>query len=173
MKASSTEAPKNLSPARAALDAKKAMSVGPAAATPKTASTKKPLFSIGGETKFPFKELIKFCRGMASMLKAKINTSDAIGYYAEGHPNASVRSILLSIKKELDIGVPVYSAFKKTGKFDDKFISLIRAGSDTGHLNNAFESIGKRLKKEKEFKAKMRKATLLPVIIIFTLVLMF
>ncbi len=173
MKATATESPKNLSPAQAALHAKKAMAHTPRDATPKGKTAAKPLFSIGGEGKFPFKELIKFCRGMASMLKAKINTSDAIGYYAEGHPNRTVKSILMGVKKELDVGVPVYSAFKKTGKFDDKFVSLIRAGSDTGHLNNAFESIGKRLKKEKEFKAKMRKATLLPVIIIFVLVLMF
>ena len=35
------------------------------------------------KSRFPRKELVKFCRGMASMLKAQINTSDAIRYYAQ------------------------------------------------------------------------------------------
>jgi len=173
MKANTVEAPKNISPARAALEAQRAKALESSAPSAKAKAEAKPLFGIGGEKKFPFKELLKFCRGMGSMLKAKINTSDALGYYAQGNPNPTVRNILLKIKKELDMGVPVYVAFKKTKKFDDKFVSLIRAGADTGHLNDAFDSIGKRLKKEKAFKAKMRKATLLPGMIIFALIMMF
>ncbi len=134
---------------------------------------KKSSFSIGSSGKFPAKELVKFCRGMGSMLKAKINTSDALAYYADGHPNAMIRSTLLGVRKEINTGVPAFIAFQNSKKFDEKFISLIRAGSDSGRLQSAFESISKRLKKEMEFKAKMRKATLLPCVIIFVLILLF
>lgn len=124
-------------------------------------------------TKFPVKELIKFSKGMASMLKANINTSDAIKYYMAGHPSPLVRATLATAREQIEEGVPAATAFKKTGKFDDKFISLVRAGSDSGQLDKAFDSIAKTLKKEAEFKAKMRKATMMPCIIIFALILIF
>tara|TARA_R110000850_G_scaffold164847_1_gene289843 strand:+ start:450 stop:1640 length:1191 start_codon:yes stop_codon:yes gene_type:complete len=138
------------------------------------APEKKPLFSKSDRVKrFPEKELIKLCRSMASMLKANINTSDALKYYSSGHPSATVRSTLEEVREHIEAGMGAHAAFEKTGRFDDKFVSLVRAGTDSGHLDQAFDSISKRLKKEAEFLGKMRKATLLPSIIIFALIMLF
>ncbi|MDF1823946.1 MAG: type II secretion system F family protein [Verrucomicrobiales bacterium] len=135
---------------------------------------KKALFSSSEKkSKFPTKELIKLSRGMGSMLRANINTADAIKYYSSGHPSVVVRKTLATVREQIETGLPAYAAFEKTEKFDDKFISLVRAGCDSGQLSKAFESIAKTLKKEAEFKSKMRKATLMPSIIIFALVLLF
>jgi type II secretory pathway component PulF len=135
---------------------------------------KKSLFSTSqSNSKFPVKELIKLSKGMASMLKANINSADALKYYSSGHPNPIVRKTLAEVRENIEGGLPAYSAFEKTKKFDDKFISLVRAGCDSGQLNKAFASIAKTLKKEAEFKAKMRKATLMPSIIIFALIMLF
>ena len=160
-----------LTPAQAAL----AASNQTAEASGHHAPPKKaPLFSAArSPSRYPFKELIKLCRGMAAMLKANINTSDAIKYYMTGHPNPFVRETLAIVRSHLETGLPVYTAFAKTKKFDNKFISLIRAGADTGQLDGAFHSIAHRLKKEAEFKAKMRKATLLPAFIMLALIGLF
>lgn len=135
---------------------------------------KKPLFAKSEKnSKFPQKELIKLCRGMSSMLRANINTADALKYYSNGHPSPFVRATLKVVRDHIDTGQPAHAAFAKCGKFDDKFISLIRAGTDAGQLDQAFESIAGRLKKEAEFKSKMRKATMMPACIIFALILLF
>lgn len=135
---------------------------------------KKPLFSSSDrKSKFPTKELIKLSRGLGSMLRANINTADAIKYYSSGHPSPLVRGTLKSVRENIEGGLPAYSAFEKTERFDDKFISLVRAGCDSGQLSKAFESIAKTLKKEAEFKSKMRKATMMPSIIIFALIMLF
>lgn len=160
------EEDKNLSPAQAALKARTAKMGA-------QAEKQDPLMNRKRKSKFPKKELIKFCRGMASMLKAQINTSDALKYYAQGHPNAEVRRTLNDVKTQIDAGAPTYVAFAKTNKFDDKFISLVRAGTDSGQIHKAFDSISHRLQKEAEFRAKMRKATILPSIIIFALIGLF
>ena len=139
-------------------------------ASAKAGASSKGLFSKKKSKPFPRKELIKFCRGMASMLKAQINTSDALKYYGQDHPNAEVRDTLKKISQQIDAGAPAYAAFAKTGKFDDKLIGLIRAGCDSGQLHKAFESISHRLKKEAEFKAKVRKAVLLPMLVIIALI---
>ena len=131
--------------------------------TQKHHAEKKPLFSsANSKAKLPLKELIKFCRGMASMLKANINTADAMKYYGAGHPSPTVRACLKEARDHIETGMPAYAAFEKTERFDDKFVSLIRAGTDSGQLWQAFDSIAHRLKKETEFKAKMRKATMMP-----------
>jgi type II secretory pathway component PulF len=132
------------------------------------------LFSgVAKRSKFPRKELIKLCRGMASMLKAQINTSDALKYYAHGHPSPDIRKTLTDVKAMVDAGAPTYIAFEKTNKFDDKFISLVRAGTDSGNIHKAFESISHRLARESEFRSKMKKATILPGIIICALIGLF
>lgn len=135
---------------------------------------KKPLFSKSDRNaKYPPKELIKLCRAMASMLRANINTADALKYYSNGHPSPFVRATLKTVRDQIEMGQPAYAAFAKSGKFDDKFISLVRAGTDAGQIDQAFESIAHRLKKEAEFKSKMRKATVMPCCIIFALILLF
>lgn len=124
-------------------------------------------------SKFPNKELIKLCRGLSSMLRANINTADALRYYTDGHPSPVVRSTLKTVREYIEEGQPAYAAFARTKKFEDKFISLVRAGTDSGQLDKAFEAIAARLKKEAEFKGKMRKATMMPGIIIFALIMLF
>lgn len=170
---SKTKVESPVSAAQAALDARikektESLSGHHGAGKKSTLFTKDP-----NKKKFPQKELIKLCRGMASMLKANINTADALKYYSAGHPSPIVRGTLKKVRDEIEKGLPAWAAFEKSKKFDDKFISLVRAGTDSGQLDEAFASIASRLKKEAEFKAKMRKATMLPGIIIFALIMLF
>lgn len=162
---------KALSAAEAALAARLKEKSG---ASQKHHDAKPGLFGRSEKNKrFPPKELIKLCRGLASMLKANINTADALKYYGGGHPSPVVRGTLKEARDHIENGMPAYAAFEKTKRFDDKFISLVRAGTDSGQLWQAFDSIAHRLKKEAEFKGKMRKATMMPSIIIFALIMLF
>jgi type II secretory pathway component PulF len=121
----------------------------------------------------PRNELIRFCRGMASMLKARITASDALRFYAQDHPNEAVKVALLRARSGIEAGVPLYAALAKTGCFDDKLIGLIQAGSNSGQLHRAFASVADRLRKEQMFQNKMKKATLMPAGIIFVLLCLF
>lgn len=121
----------------------------------------------------PRKELIRFCRGMASMLKARITAADALKYYAQDHPDESVQKALESARSSIEAGVPLHAALAKTGRFEDKLIGLIQAGSNSGQLHRAFASVGERLRKEQIFQGKLRKATMMPAVIIFVLLCLF
>lgn len=119
------------------------------------------------------KELIRFCRGMASMLRAKLTTADALMFYGEGHSVPAIKNGLAGIRKEIESGAPSYVGFKKSGLFDDKVVGLIKAGSDAGQLHKAFAAIGERLKTERAFKSKMKKATVIPTMVICALIAIF
>lgn len=118
---------------------------------------------------FKKKELIHMFRGLASMLKAQINTSDALKYYGQGLPNKVLAATLERIRLDTEAGMSVHEAFRKTGRFDDMTVGLIQAGSDSGQLNRAFRELANRLKSDLHFRKQIRKAVLLPSIVISVL----
>jgi type II secretory pathway component PulF len=135
-----------------------------AAAKPKAARAKKA---------FPKKDLIKFYRGMASMLRAQINTGDALKYYAHGLPNKDLAATLEAIQQHIVAGMTVHEAFRKSGRFDDMTVGLLHAGTDSGRLDEAFRALATRIKSDVYFRSKVRKAVVVPCIVISLLVFAF
>ena len=136
--------------------------------TSKPAQKKKPessLFTPRNKL-FTKKELVQMFRSLASMLRAQINTGDALKYYANGHPNKELVKALNQIHADVNKGVPIHDAFKNSKKFDDMTIGLIQAGGDAGQLDTAFSELGKRLKSELFFRKKVRKLIMMPCIVI-------
>jgi type II secretory pathway component PulF len=119
---------------------------------------------------FSKKELVDMFRGMASMLRAQINTADALKYYSHGLPNKPVVEALGRVREDINAGINIHEAFRRTGRFNDTTIGLIQAGSDAGQLHHAFHSLSERLKSEIFFTKQIKKATILPGVIISVLI---
>ena len=118
---------------------------------------------------FSKKVLVDLFRGLSSMLRAQINTADALKYYSQGLPNKTLVDALLRIREDIGNGMNVHEAFRRTGRFSDTMIGLIQAGSDAGQLHNAFHSLALRLKSELHFSKQLKKATITPGVIISVL----
>jgi type II secretory pathway component PulF len=118
---------------------------------------------------FSKKELVDLFRGLSSMLRAQINTADALKYYAHGLPNKAMVDALMRIREDISAGINVHEAFRRTGRFSETIIGLIQAGSDAGQLHYAFKSLAERLKTELHFTKQLKKATITPCIIICVL----
>ncbi|QQL44487.1 type II secretion system F family protein [Sulfuriroseicoccus oceanibius] len=123
--------------------------------------------------KMPEKELIKFYRGMASMLRSQINTGDALKYYAHGMTNRPVADKVIGIQEAITAGVPIHEAFRKSELFDDTTIGLVQAGTESGQLDQAFTAVAHRIKTAHEFKVKVRKAIAVPLVVISLLIFAF
>lgn len=137
----------------------------------KLEALKKP---TGGKVKpFNKKELVHMFRGVGSMLRAQINTSDALKYYSHGLPNKVMSDALKEVRVDIERGMNVHEAFRRTGRFEDTVIGLIQAGSDAGQLHEAFRALSERLTSEMHFQKALRKATLMPAAIISVLILAF
>lgn len=135
-----------------------------------TAEAKGLLASLGnggGKVReFKKKELVDMFRGVGSMLRAQINTSDALKYYTHGLPNKAMVDALTRVREDINAGVNVHEAFRKTGRFSETIVGLIQAGSDAGQLHYAFQSLADRLKSEMFFTKQLKKATVTPAVII-------
>lgn len=118
---------------------------------------------------FSKKELVDMFRGLGSMLRAQINTADALKYYSHGLPNKGMVDALNRIREDIATGVNVHEAFRRTGRFSETIVGLIQAGSDAGQLHHAFQSLADRLKSELYFQKQLKKATITPGVIIAVL----
>lgn len=119
------------------------------------------------------KQLVALFRGMGSMLRAQINTADALKYYAHGLPDKGLVDTLNKISTDINAGINIHEAFRRTGRFSDTIIGLIQAGSDAGQLHEAFRALATRLTSELHFKKQLRKSTVMPGIIIGVLFIAF
>jgi len=119
---------------------------------------------------FSKKVLVDLFRGLGSMLRAQINTADALKYYSNDLPDKVLSSTLLQIREDISKGMNVHEAFRRTGRFNDTIVGLIQAGSDAGQLHHAFNSLAARLKSELHFSKQLKKATVTPCVIICVLI---
>jgi type II secretory pathway component PulF len=140
---------------------------------PAAAATPKGLLASLNQPKkvkeFKKKELVDMFRGLSSMLRAQINTADALKYYCHGLPNKAMVDALMRVREDINSGINVHEAFRRTGRFSDTVIGLIQAGSDAGQLHHAFKSLAERLKCELFFQKQLKKATITPGVIIAVL----
>jgi len=154
------------------------MSSATAAAKPGTSATPAHPEAAQGSFSFlkqskvkPFtkKQLISLFRGLGSMLRAQINTADALKYYGQGLQDKVMADALVKIREDINAGVSVHEAFKRTGRFSDMVIGLVQAGSDAGQLHEAFTSLASRFTSEMHFNKAIKKATVMPGVIISVL----
>ena len=150
---SSFATPKSSSPAANSRPAAKGK---PAAKTPKARLLSK-------------KELVALFRGLGSMLRAQINTADALKYYAHGLPDKAMVDTLNRIGTDINAGINIHEAFRRSGRFSDTIVGLIQAGSDAGQLHEALRSLAVRLTSELHFEKQIRKSTVVPGVIISVL----
>lgn len=154
------------------------MSSATAAAKPGTSATPAQPEAAQGSFSFlkqskvkPFtkKQLISLFRGLGSMLRAQINTADAIKYYGQGLQDKVMSDTLVKIREDINAGVSIHEAFKRSGRFSDMVIGLVQAGSDAGQLHEAFTSLAARFTSELHFNKAIKKATVMPGVIIMVL----
>ena len=126
-----------------------------AAAVPQALPARKSLLASLNQPKktapFSKKILVDLFRGLSSMLRAQINTADALKYYSHGLPNKTLVDALLRIREDIGNGMNVHEAFRRTGRFNDTVVGLIQAGADAGELH---------------FSKQLKKATITPSVII-------
>ncbi|MEP4078728.1 type II secretion system F family protein [Haloferula sp.] len=119
-----------------------------------------------GPKPFTKKELVTMFRGLSSMLRAQINTADALKYFGQGLPNKVMADALVQIREDINAGISVHESFRRTGRFSEMVIGLIQAGADAGKMDEAFKSLASRFTSELYFSKAIKKATTMPAVVI-------
>ncbi|HWY79473.1 MAG TPA: type II secretion system F family protein [Candidatus Sulfotelmatobacter sp.] len=125
-------------------------------------STQITLFSSVG-----YLEKVLFTKHLAIMIKSGIPIGEAIDIIKQQTKNFTFQKILTQVSADITNGQSLEKALEKHPKaFDSFYINLIRIGEESGNLEKNLEYLAVQLKKNYEFKKKVRGALLYPEIVL-------
>ncbi len=115
----------------------------------------------------PVIEKATFCRFMSTMMKAGLQLSEAISIIAKESSNKKMHRILIDMQYSIQRGQKLSAVFSRYPEvFDPVFLTLTKAGEQSGTLEQSFEYLSAQLMKSYELNQKVRGALMYPAVII-------
>ena len=112
-------------------------------------------------------DIAVFSRMIATMMSSGVPLMQSMQIIGEGHENASMQSMILSIKADVESGTSLTDSLAKfPHHFDDLYISLVNAGEQSGTLETLLNEIATYKEKTEALKAKVKKAMVYPTSIL-------
>ena len=125
----------------------------------------KGLFAGGG--KITTGDIAIFSRQLATMLAAGIPLVQAFEIVGNGHENAAMQKLILSIKADVEGGSSLAEALAKHPLyFDDLFVNLVESGEQAGALETLLDKIATYKEKTEAIKKKIKKALTYPAAVL-------
>jgi type IV pilus assembly protein PilC len=119
----------------------------------------------------PLTEKIMFCRNVRIMINAGIALPKALQILSEQTKNKRFKNTLIEVKDDLLRG---NSFSKSLGEhpsiFSELFCNMIKAGEETGTLENIFRNLTNQMEKEHELKSRIKGAMMYPAVILTAMV---
>lgn len=104
---------------------------------------------------------------LALMLKVGTDLFRAIDILVADFDKPAVKTLLLEIRETIGKGQPLHTAFaRRPTDFSPVFVSLIKAGEQSGNLDKVFDRLSKDTEKEKQLRSRVKSALIYPVILV-------
>jgi len=117
-------------------------------------------------------ELIIFTKNLSGMLKAGLSLSRALSVLQKQTKNKAFNKILVSIDNEINSGGSLSSGMAKYPKvFSKLFISMMKAGEESGNLVGSLNEVGSNLEKSYALTKKIKGALIYPTVILSAMIL--
>ncbi|PIT91161.1 hypothetical protein COU17_01820 [Candidatus Kaiserbacteria bacterium CG10_big_fil_rev_8_21_14_0_10_49_17] len=118
------------------------------------------------------KEKIVMTRNLAAMVDAGLSLSRALSVLVRQGKNPVFKKVLLSIEGDIKKGTALNESLGKHPKtFSQLFISMVRAGEESGQLGEALRVVGTQMERSYNLKRKVRGALIYPSIIVVAMVI--
>ena len=126
---------------------------------------RKSLFA--GKSKITTGDIAIFSRQLATMLAAGIPLVQSFEIIGNGHENAAMQKLILSVKADVEGGTSLAEALAKQPLyFDDLFVNLVEAGEQAGALETLLDKIATYKEKTEAIKRKIKKALTYPAAVL-------
>lgn len=118
------------------------------------------------------RELVVFAHNLSAMMKAGLSLSRGLSIQERQTRNPAFKKVLKTLIDEINKGATFSSAMIKFPKvFSPIFVSMVRAGEESGGLSDALLVIGDQLEKSYFLKKKIKGAMIYPAVVLTTLVI--
>lgn len=120
-----------------------------------------------GRRRIDRRDLINFCFHMEQMSSAGVPILDALNDLRESMDHPRFREIITDLIENIEGGVPLSAALGNYPEaFDQTFTSLVRAGEESGKVNEVFRNLADSLKWQDELAAQTKKIVTYPAIVL-------
>jgi len=117
-------------------------------------------------------ELIILTKNLSGMLKAGLALSRALSVLQKQTKNQALNKILKSVSAEIDAGGTLSSGLAKFPKvFSKLFVSMTKAGEESGNLSGALIEVGANLEKSNNLTKRVKGALMYPGVIMSVMLL--
>ncbi len=121
-------------------------------------------FALSG---FKMHEKISFARNLGSMLDAGLALSRSLEVIARQTKNPKTKKIIVEINEKIKTGSSFSTALESYPKtFNSLFVSMTKAGEESGNLADAFKNISGQLEKNYLLIKKVKGAMVYPGVIV-------
>ncbi len=117
-------------------------------------------------------EKIVFAHNLSVMVKAGLSLSRSITILEKQTKNEKFKNAVHSIGEDIKKGNSLNVAMKKFPKiFSKLFVSMVRAGEESGSLSETLEVVGEQMDKSYQIKRKIKGALIYPSIVIAAMII--
>ncbi len=122
---------------------------------------------VAGSTRITRQDLINFCFDMEQMSRAGIPIIDGLRDLRDTLENNSFREILTAMTEDMDSGKTLSQCLSSQPEtFNKVFVSLIKAGEQTGRVAEVYKSLADSLKWQDELAAQTQKLLIYPTLVL-------
>lgn len=112
-----------------------------------------------------------FCRFMATMLRSGLPLPDAVDIIGQEAQSKKLKTILFDISFHIRKGETLSSVISKyKTDFDSVFLTMIKAGEESGTLEKSFDYLAKQLLASYELSQKVKSSMMYPAVIISAMI---
>jgi len=111
-------------------------------------------------------ELITFCFHLSQLLKAGVNIIEALTDLRDTVDNPGLRQVVAGIIEDIEGGLKLSEAMASHPYiFDPVFVALVRAGEQSGQLNEVLDELSENIKWQDEIAGQAKRALVYPAIV--------
>jgi len=115
--------------------------------------------------------IVILSRQLATLFEAQVSPLRIFQLLAAQAPHPYLRQVLVSISDDLQGGSSISQALSKHPKvFSDFYVNMVRAGEETGKLNQTFVYLADHIDRSYEITSKVRNALIYPAFVVITFV---
>ncbi len=115
------------------------------------------------------RDVVLLSRQLATLFEAQVSALRIFRLLAEQAEKPYLRTVLTEISDDLQAGNSISKALVKHPKvFSDFYVNMVRAGEESGKLDQTFQFLADYIDRSYELTSKARNALIYPAFILFT-----
>lgn len=118
------------------------------------------------------KDIVIFSRQIATLFEAGVSALKAFRLLATENDNKALRDELTGVADDIESGVAMSEALSRRPKiFSPFYVNMVRAGEESGKLNEGFLYLADYMDRDYELKQKVKKALTYPAFVVATFII--